>query len=286
MSRSINSTVTTEIQRAYNRPIELYILFLRDFTLYLASNDTDVQFYAWDTDNETTSTSVAQTYTAIGISRDDIKSHADSKIDSVRLTVDNVNRAMTTYLANNDFRGRRLIILKVFADLLEDNANYIQIFDGLMDSFAVSEMSAIFTATTRLGNLDMQIPRRRYQASCNWTFGDEFCTYDIDATSIVGALADAGSTSGTLVDAERTEPDGYWRFGTIEITAGVNNGMKRRVASSSGSQITFDITFPSGISAGTAYTLKRGCSKTHLWCSGLANLDNFGGFPTIPDLFG
>lgn len=283
--RDISADISTEILRSYNRPIELYILFLRDFTLYLAANDTDVSFYQWDTDTESTSVN-SQTYTALAITRDSVKSHADTKVDSVRLTVDNVNRAMTTYLAENDFRGRRLIILKVFADLLEDNANYVQLFDGLMDNFSVSEQAAVFTASSRLGNLDAQVPRRMYQAACNWVFGDEFCTFPVEATGVSGQTADNGSTSGILIDAARGEPDNYWRFGTIRVTSGYNNGMKRRISSSSGTRLTFDITFPSGLQTGDTYTLHRGCPKTQLWCSGLANLDNFGGFPSIPDLFG
>lgn len=283
--RDINGVVTAEIIKSYNRPLELYIIFLRDFTLYLASNDTDVDFFAWDSTTEATS-STAQTYSALAITRQDISSHADNKIDTVQLTLDNVNRAMTVYLAENDFRGRRLIILKVFADLLSDKDNYVQIFDGLMDSFAVNEQSAAFSATTRLGNLDMQIPRRMYQASCNWTFGDDFCTYAIEANGVSGQTVDSGSTAGVLIDASRAEADNYWRFGTIQVTSGVNKNMKRRIASSSGTRMTFDITFPSGLETGSTYTLHRGCPKTHLWCSGLNNLDNFGGFPTIPDLFG
>lgn len=285
MSRDVNDNVTAEIIRAENRPIELYILFLRDFTLYLAANDTSINFFSWDTSAETTS-STPQVYTALAISRDDVNNHADNKVDSVRITVDNVNRAMTTYLADNDFRGRRIIILKVFADLLTDNANYVQVFDGLMDAFGVNEFSAIFTATTRLGNLDMQIPRRMYQASCNWVFGDEFCTYGVEANGVSGQTAGTGSSSSRLVDINRVEVDDYWRFGTIQITSGVNNGLKRRVVTSSGTTLGFDITFPSGLSIGDTYTLHRGCPKTHLWCSGLGNLANYGGFNTIPDLFG
>ena len=283
--RSVSDSVTTEILRDENRPIELFVLFLRDFTLYFAANDTNVSFFQWDTSTESTS-STAQVYTAIAIKRDDIKNNADNKVDSVRITVDNVNRYMTQMLAENDLRGRRLIIIKVFADLLTDKDNYVQVFDGLMDSFGVNEKTAVFTATTRLGNLDMQIPRRHYQSACNWVFGDEFCTYAIEANGVSGQTADSGSTSGVLIDAARVEADNHWRFGTIQITSGVNNGMKRRVVYSSGSKIIFDITFPSGIEAGATYTLHQGCSKTQLWCSGLDNLANFGGFPSIPDIFG
>lgn len=283
--RTVSGEVTAEIVKAYNRPIELYILFLRDFTLYFAANDTDITFFSWDTDEETTSIT-SQVYTALAISRDDVRSNADSKVDSVRITIDNVTRGLTILLADNDLRGRRLIILKVFADLLTDRSNFIPVFDGLMDGFEVNEMSAVFSATSRLGNLDMQIPRRMYQASCNWIFGDEFCTYPVEAMGVSGQSADSGSSSAYIIDAARAEADDYWRFGKVQITSGVNKGLKRRVASSSGTRIDFDITLPSGIETGATYTLHQGCSKTQLWCSGLGNLENFGGFPTIPDLYG
>lgn len=284
MAKSLSTDITTEVAKQENRPIELYVLFLKDFTLYFASNDQAVTFFQWDEDNETTS-STSQVYTPIGLSRNDIENNINSEVDKVTIKMDNVNKQITTWLAEHDFRGRRILIFKVFADLLDDKDNFVVVFDGIMDQFGVTEQEAQFVATTRVGNLGLQVPRRVYQSSCNWVFGDTFCTFDKIGTGVSGQTAQAGSTEAILVDSNRTENVDHWRFGDIEVTSGVNKGIKRRIVASSGSILTFDITYPSGI-AGDNYTLHRGCPKTQLWCSGLVNLDNFGGFPTIPDLSG
>jgi hypothetical protein len=39
----------------------------------------------------------------------------------------------------------------------------------------------------------------------------------------------------------------------------------------------------SAIGALPSFNIQRGCDKTHIWCSGLSNLINFGGFNTVPE---
>lgn len=276
MSRTLTSGVTVSSEAEESRPIELYIAYLDDFTLYAAQNDTDVWFYDLDGN--------AQLYTAIAVSRGDIRQNVDMQVDTVTVSLDNVNQIMSGYIVDNDFRGRRMVVLKVFSDYLDNSADYVTIFDGLMDKPVLTEMQMAVTVVSRLGTLNLQAPRRMYQVACNWEFGSTECNYDFYTTGVSGQTATSGTTT-IFWDSNRAEADDYWKWGEVEWTAaggGGNTGEKRKIVVSSGTKFIMDYALPADINPGDVYTMHRGCPKTWLWCSGLDNLIDFGGFNTIP----
>ena len=274
MSRTLSSNLTTSTEAAESRPMELYIVYLDSATLYFAANDENVDFFTLDGD--------AQQYLAVAISRDKIKSNADVQIDNMTVRLDNVNRTMSSYIANNEFRGRRLVCLKVFSDYLTNPSDYVTIFDGLMDKPTLTETQLQVSVVSRLGTLNLQTPRRMYQVACNWSFGSTECSYDIEGTGVSGQTASSGNTT-TFWDDSRTEANDYFKHGEINWTsAGINTDQKRKVVISSGSKFVLDYALPSGINNGDIYTMKRGCPKTNIWCSGLSNLVNYGGFDQLP----
>lgn len=97
--------------------------------------------------------------------------------------------------------------------------------------------------------------------------------------------ADAGGSTTTMVDAARTEADDYWRFGTLEITSGDNDGLIRPISDfvAATDTTTLLYPFPYTIAAGVTYTIRRGCNKTSQWCSvNHTNWANSGGFVGLP----
>lgn len=289
MAKDLSSNISTEIATDEHRPIELYITFLDDLTLYLTDHDQDVEFFDED-DN-------AQTYTAAAISRGEVRTNIDNRIDSVAVRLDNVNRAMTDYIASYEFRGRRMIIRRVYEDYLSDADDYITVFDGLMDNPVIGEQSMQVTLKSRLGTLTKRVPRRMYQIHCNWEFGSTECGIDKTATDIVDAtVGDIGSsTSIVRISGSQYEnlADNYYKYGSIEFTAGDNDKETRLITYSSG---TLVLTGVSGIQFGLGYnlpydpdgdtvTIQQGCDKTPTFCDEqYSNLINYGGFPTIPML--
>jgi len=274
MSRTLSTNITTASEAEESLPIELYIVYLDDFTLYMAQNDTDINFYDLDGN--------AQTFTAVGITRGDIQQNVDMQVDTCSVRLDNVDRVMSAYIANNEFRGRRMCVMKVFTDYLTNPSDYVTIFDGLMDKPVLTEMQMSVSVVSRLGTLNLQCPRRLYQVACNWEFSSTECGYNYDASGVSGQQATSGSNT-TLWDTNRVEADGYWKWGEIEWTAaGSNTGEKRKIVVSSGTKIIMDYALTAEINAGDQYMLHRGCPKTWAWCSGLVNLENYGGFNTIP----
>jgi len=274
MARDLSSNLVTATEASESRPIELYIIHLDSATLYFAANDTNVDFYDLNGD--------AQTYTAVAIARNDISSNIDTQIDTMTVRLNNVNRAMSSYVASNDLRGRRLVCLKVFSDYLDNPDDYTVVFDGLMDKPVLVETQMQVSVVSRIGTLNLKCPRRMYQVACNWEFASTECGYAIESTGISGQTATSGNTT-TFWDDSRAEANDYFKHGEILwVSAGLNSGEKRKITVSSGTKFVMDWALPSGVNLNDTYTMKRGCPKTHLWCSGLSNLNNYGGFSNLP----
>ncbi len=287
MAKDLSTNIETEIATDEHRPIELYIVFLDDLTIHLTDHDQDVEFF--DIDDG------AQTYTAAAISRGEVKTNIDNRIDSVAVSLGNINRAMTDYIAAYEFRGRRMIIRRVYEDYLTDPDDYITVFDGLMDNPVIGEQSMQVTLKSRLGTLTKRIPRRMYQIHCNWEFGSTECGVDKTATDIVGETVIVGSSTSVIRisgSAYENLADDYYKYGTVEVTAGDNSGESRLLTYSSG---TFAATGISGMQVGVGYnlpsdpvgdtvTIEQGCDKTPTFCDEqYSNLANYGGFDTIPE---
>jgi len=233
------------------------------------------------------------TYTAIPLARDGAETNLDMRVDTIRVTVDNVTKAMSSYIANNEFRGRRLVIRRVFTNLLSDKTYYQPIFDGVMDRPLIGNTRAQIEAVSRLGFLSRMGPRRMYQLRCNWRFAvappDSGCANGIAASTLKDKKAtqnvDAGSTATVIKDANRTEAVNYWKIAIVTMVAGTaaNIGLKRRVVASQAGQFTVDVALPATPASGDKYDLERDCDLSFEDCRDrFANTANFGGFPSIP----
>lgn len=274
MARSLPTNISSEIAKKAITPYELYIIVLDGTTLYFTTHDQALTFYDLAGNS--------QQYLPLAIKRTDIHYNADTLINHVTLTLDNVNRALGAYIAQYEFRGRRVAIRKVFEGYLSNSADYVTVFDGLMDKPKISETSLEVEAISRGGTLARKAPNRMYSVMCNWKFGSSECGFDITSTETTGT-ADATTSATRLVDAARTEATDYWKYGELEATSGLSNGQKRKISASSGANITADYAFASGLQSGDTYKISQGCSKTFTRCSGLSNQANYGGFPTIPE---
>jgi hypothetical protein len=206
---------------------------------------------------------------------------------------------MSSYISTFEFRGRRMIIFRVYGDYLASYLDYVVLFDGLMDNPVISETSMKVTLKSRIGSLSLQTPRRMFDVGCNWRFGSDECGYGRISTGVSGCVVASGSTtviyaSGNVLGSGIYQANNYWKYGDIEmISGGATTGEKRGIVYSSGVQILglwngtqlgLDYSLSSGVLTGQTFNIHKGCDKTQVWCSGLSNLVNFGGFPTLPEL--
>ena len=267
------------------RPIELFDIYLDNSIIRLASFNQNVNFFGVDSGD-------AQTYTAFPIWREPKKSSSDMAIDHVSVKAQNVDLAMSNYISSNDFRGRRMVIRKVFGNYLSASGDAVVIMDGLMDRPIIDEESVQVEVTNRsLGTLRNEAPRRWYQLLCNWKFAGTECATVIGTSALYdlkSGTVGAGSTTTHILDTNRTEGtgktgNGYWVNGEFKITNGTYSGVKRTVTLSANGWMDLDFAYAGSV-VGATYEIKRGCDKTLYRCSGdFSNQANYGGFPTIPE---
>jgi len=279
--KTLSSAFRTSASGDSNAPLELYDLYLDVATLHIVNYDKNISYYDID--------GGVQTYTAMPIAREVYERSVENPINSVVLAAANVDRAMSSYLASNEFRGRRVVIRKVFADQLTSSGDSAIIFDGVMDSPSASEEVVQIEAVDRIGSLNNEAPKRWYQLLCNYKFGDENCfrgQASGDMYNTLNGTASGDCTELILKSQDLGQADDYWKDGEVEITGGDEANEKRKILSSNslGRYVSYNTSLDTAVASGDTFTIRRGCDKTHFVCSGdFANDANFGGFDTIPE---
>ena len=268
--RELTDKLKTQKNKEYNRPIELYQIFLGEETLYLTPFNEDIEFYDED-GNEVT-------YKSRGMSRSSIETSVEQRSNQVNISIDNVSREMGSYLAHYDLRNKIIAIWQVFVDELDDPGHYIPLFYGIMDEPSVDEQKIEFTAYSRIDMYDSQVPARKFTATCPWRFGDENCGVEVPTKS--GTVDSVSDFTKLYLSEIVGDDDHYWAYGNITV-----NGETRYIVDSGDGWVEIRIPFFSD-PEGEEYELEAGCDKTMGENNGCKNWDNeefFGGFLSIPD---
>lgn len=271
MPRDLSSNASNQKDSNINKPIELYQVYLDEETLYLARHHDAIDFFD-EAGNPTT-------YHGAAISRGDIKTNVDTKVNTCDVTIGNVNKEMSAYIAATEFRKRRLVIWKVFQDALSSVDDAIKMFDGVMDEPRIAEHGLSITVTDRLNVFQKKVPTRLYQLQCPWLFGEEGCFKTVP-TSTALTIDSISSDGLTVNSAEITEDAGYWSFGSF-----TSGSIDRVIDSSATGSVTLDYPLPASIEAGASFDLKAGCDKTYNGghgCTYWSNTDQYGGFRSLP----
>ena len=277
--RSLSQVVRAAASGDKSKPIEIYDVYLDAETLHFAQYVENVTFFDL-AGSETT-------YTALPIERDGAKAASDLSINTISIRVANVNKAMSSYLAANEFRGRRVVVRKLFMGGALTSGDAVRVFDGVMDSPAADEKWLSISAVDRIGTLQKECPKRWYQLLCNWKFSSTECAVDLSSVLNSGDGTVDSATAAVITDAglpNTASGDNYWKNGYIKFTSGNLNRTRRRISASTSTTVTVDTDLSEAPANGDDYTLLRNCDQTLLQCSGdFANGANFGGFANIPE---
>lgn len=304
MARNLSDAFLRKKAEPQCAPIEIWDIYLGSQTsvdsntLFFCVTNAPIKFFALVDGS-------LQTYTSLGISRSPIARHIDSKIDGLEISIDNVNRVFSQYFLDFDLRGKRIVIRKVFADLLQSaqdgngKDNFVVMFDGIMDTPSLDQSRYQAQAKNNIfASLSFNVPRRIYQGLCNFKFansGDcalhqtqEKLFHD---TSVSGDQSIDSTPSQThFFDAARTESGSgdFWAPGIITMLGGTagNIGVARRVVQSTATgDIYLEANFPYQVVPGDTYKMQRDCGHTlNKDCRDrFQNNSEFGGFTTIPE---
>ncbi|MCC5967775.1 MAG: DUF2163 domain-containing protein [Natronohydrobacter sp.] len=147
-----------------------------------------------------------------------------------------------------------------------------------------------FVAEVRsLAHVLGQTVGRTFQAGCDAALGDARCGVDLEdpvfksAGSVVDLMRDRAFVASGLGGFNA----GWFAFGTVEWTSGVNSGRRAEVLAH---DLIDGIAHLSlleapvrAITEGDSFTIRAGCDKRIETCSAkFANVANFRGFPHIP----
>ena len=147
-----------------------------------------------------------------------------------------------------------------------------------------------FVAEVRsLAHVLGQTVGRTFQASCDAALGDARCGVNIDAPALkgTGAVIDLLRDRAFTASGLGGFTSGWFTFGTLEWTGGVNAGRLAEVLAHDlvdGVAILTLLEAPvRAIVATDTFTIRAGCDKRIVTCgTKFANVPNFRGFPNIP----
>jgi uncharacterized phage protein (TIGR02218 family) len=157
----------------------------------------------------------------------------------------------------------------------------VVLFAGRISDIDCSRNGIELKCRSHLELLNIQIPRRLWQASCTHVFGGPMCRFDRESLSNTFS-AGAGSTQTVITNAPSSVRP--FALGTITGITGLNAGLSRTIVTFvSGTTVTVKLAFLFPVAIGDQFHLLPGCDRTLATCTNVFNnAANFGGFPFIP----
>jgi hypothetical protein len=186
----------------------------------------------------------------------------------------------------------------------DTSAGTVVLFAGRLSDLEASRTMIALKVRSHLDLLNIEMPRRLWQPSCNHNFGDAMCGYDringknADGTATgIGALTFASAAGSSTIQINgapsTTSP---FTLGTIVGVTGANAGQRRTIAGFvSGNYVSVKLAFLSVPAAGDTFQILPGCDRTLATCGNTfrnsrvtssgynpANAERFGGMPFVP----
>jgi hypothetical protein len=272
MKSTLDALYLAKLAAQENKPRLLYEVYLDSGTLFLCDGKANIPFPTG-----------GQVYTAIAITHEKMSQSSDNVLDTISVSVDNIDGVLGRFAARETFRGRMLIVRRVFADLLGSAAYDEIIFAGDMKEPVVDQYKV--TVEVVAGKpLRRKEPKHSYTRQCRHELADTNCQAVISAYEVEESNApDSGSTT-TLVDSNLIATADIYANGVLECDFTVDGYTwteKRAIVTYVSGTKTITVDLPFSYSTATAVRWKAiaGCDKTWNVCySKFQNLMNYGGF--------
>lgn len=143
--------------------------------------------------------------------------------------------------------------------LVTPAANAPTVFLGEITDAEITRTSALLRIKSLLNLLNVNMPRRQYQAQCSWVFGSTECGVNKSLYAIPGTVT-AGSFPH-MINCTLGQQSGYFNHGILKMTSGKNAGLSRTVKSWVRTQATLSFPFPNPVAVGDTFLITPGCSK-------------------------
>ena len=254
MAKDLEVDVVTQLNAAAKRPCILVEMGL-SFTLRFAAQMI----------NQTFPTG-GDVYAAKAMKVSSFNQSLEGQIDRITVEFDNVSKDMAAYANTQDFRGKSLIVKRVYLDAIGNADNYVEVFNGTMEAITGDITRRWLPVTATSGKpLNRKALVFPYQRLCPHKFGDANCNTDgkADLTSLTATGTAEGGSTTTLIDTALTEAEDYWNYGKIKITkASIDYWRIVKNFMAATDTITFDVAMPFAVDSDCSYVVYKGCSKT------------------------
>ena len=253
-----------------SRPLEIFALTLGSTTYRYTSAEDSV-------------TVASQTYTPIGISRNNIVQGSDAQNRTLSITVPSDNEFASQY--RNIVPGQRasISIWQLERDESPAFDTQILMFKGqvLSVSYPNDGYQADINCQSIESALNRTIPRFTYMSSCNNVLYDSACGVASAGFSVVGTVSSVSGNVITLPGAN-SQPDGYYTGGYCTPVSGQQDF--RMIVNHVGNDLTLLLPFATDVD-GASVQAFAGCD--HLIggdCSSkFNNVGRFAGFAFVPN---
>lgn len=156
----------------------------------------------------------------------------------------------------------RAIVKKVRVFMLtpgDTTPGGMTIFVGEVVDAQPTRNTAILKMKDMRNLLNLYMPRRQFQPTCAWVFGDSNCGFNRAGQAVNSTVAAGGA--GSIINCGLSQDAGFFNNGTVAFTGGVNNGLSRSVKSYAPGIIQLVAPFPNYPALSDPFTITPGCTK-------------------------
>lgn len=198
---------------------------------------------------------------------------ASSQLD---IRASHLQAPIIDYLITNPLELVWVEVIKLFRD--QDPLEGSTIFVGMIKNVAWAGNQATVQCTGFEHFLKKQIPRERYQPSCNYFLYSDECGIDKTLFQTNTTLTAIDSSGMILTSTDfGLQSDNYFAWGYL-----VKGDYKRMIVEHAGNLVTMRYPIPN-LTVGDAVTIYAGCNKKIETCNTkFDNILEFGGFNEVP----
>lgn len=206
---------------------------------------------------------------------------------SLGLSVDNLNAegALDSDTINeNDLAAGRYddALVELFWVNWSDVSQRILLSKGNIGQVKRGELA--FSAELRSQtNRLQQRTGRSYQRSCDAILGDGRCKFNVASVTSSGTVSSVEDNRRMTVSGLSNNTQGFYSFGVLTFTSGLNDGLRFEVKAHSPGVIVLWERPPFQVGVSDTFSVVAGCDKDIATChSKFSNTLNFQGFNLIP----
>lgn len=250
-------------------------------------NANPVHLYQF-TVNETTYrfTDISENYTAMGeawqttgLISGSVRTTNEFIKDTLQIKFPRTNTFAQSFL-DSSFSDSQTTVTVFRGYIADPDEEFISYWKGRVAGSAVDKNLIILDCEPVFTTLKRTGVRARYQRTCRHALYSSQCGVDIESSSFMvdGTVTAVDGVTFTISEAS-AQSDGYYFGGVLRL----ENGDMRFIINHTSDQITLNSGHPD-LAVSSNVTLFPGCDRSPTTCqSRFNNLDNFGGFPYIPE---